>query len=162
MKKKLFLIVAIIIIAMFACMALVACGDPNAGNNNGGNHQEEDNNGGNGNNGNIDSPNAPIKEFLDKWLNSSYKTVYQASNSDARQISGNIYWQKTPERSIYVEVTGKNKANCFSGPTDSKDVENWDIEQLDKIEDICEFVNINVADLPQITAPERYIKCILQ
>ena len=127
MKKKLFLIVAIIIIAVFACMTLVACGgnDGNSSNNefvegdgnNGGNNQGEDNNGGNQDNENIVSPDATLKEFLDVWLKSSQKSFYQPAYGDATMvINGNIYWQFDFEDTKYVEITGKNKANYFFGP----------------------------------------------
>ena len=165
MKKKLFLIVAIIIIAVFACMTLVACGgnDGNSGNNefvegdsnNGGNNQGEDNNGGNQDNENIVSPDATLKEFLDVWLKSSQKSFYQPAYGDATiVINGNIYWQFDFEDTKYVEITGKNKANYFFGPKGSTNLDNWEIMKLETIDEICNSVNIEEEYLQVVNSPK--------
>lgn len=165
MKKKLFLIVAIIIIAVFACMTLVACGgnDGNSSNNefvegdgnNGGNNQGEDNNGGNQDNENIVSPDATLKEFLDVWLKSSQKSFYQPAYGDATMvINGNIYWQFDFEDTKYVEITGKNKANYFFGPKGSTNLDNWEIMKLETIDEICNSVNIEEEYLQEVNSPK--------
>lgn len=167
MKKKLFLIVAIIIIAVFACMTLVACGgnDGNSGNNgfiegdgnNGGNNQGEDNNGDNQDNENIVSPDATIKEFLDVWLKSSQKSFYQLTYDSLMVINGNIYCQVISEYTKYVQITGKNKANYFFGPKGSTNLDNWEIMKLETIDEICNSVGIEEEYLQEVNSPKDII-----
>lgn len=167
MKKKLFLIVAIIIIAVFACMTLVACGgnDGNSGNNefvegdgnNGGNNQGEDNNGGNQDNENNVSPDATLKEFLDVWLKSSQKSFYQLTYDSIMVINGNIYCQVISEYTKYFEITGKNKANYFFGPKGSTNLDNWEIMKLKTIDEICNSVGIEEEYLQEVNSPKDII-----
>ena len=175
MKKKVFLIVSIIIIAVLVCMSFVAC-DGNIGGNNNGNHGNDSEeviggegnnqgggieNGGNGdsnNDGNIINPNATIKEFMDVWKASSEKSFYQLVYGATKiTIYGNIFMQSDFETIKYLEITGKNRANYFYGPIDSTDLSRWEILKLESIEDICNYVKINMEVLTEVSTPKDII-----
>lgn len=168
MKKKLFLIVTIIMLTVFACMVLVACGgnDGNSGNNeyvegddnNSGNNQGGDSSGGDQNNEDIVSPET-IKEFFDVWLESSKKSFNQTTYGGATiVINGNTYWQCGNNYSAYLDITGKNKANCFSGPKDSTNLDDWDIKKLETIDEIRDYFFVDDENyLQEINSPKDII-----
>ncbi len=160
MKKKLFLIVAILIIAVVACMSLVACGgtDGDSNNNNGQIEGEGNNGGGNQGGENIETPDITIKGFFDTWLNSSEKSVSQTAYGDIKmEINSNLYIKNDSESTKYIEITGKNKANYFYGKKDSTNLNDWTIEKLETFEEICENAGIATDYLQEITAPKDII-----
>lgn len=167
MKKKLFLVVAIMIVAVIACMSLVACGGNNGNNGgNNGNGQEENIGGGNQggeqggeeeDNENVVSPNATITEFLDVWKKSSKKIFTQSRYKVNMVIHSNIFMQYGDENRRYLEITGKNHANYYVGSENSTDLADWNIRKLDNVEDICEVMCVE--NVQEVSSPKDILNC---
>ena len=130
MKKKLFLIMAIISVLLITCIALVACGDPNTGN---------------GDNNNTETK-SEISAFGDKW--NSEKAVYMTTKSGVNGVDveciqatdGNVFYcaNKTNTGStnmnigIYIKVVAKNKfIFCSNFLSDE-----WKIKEIEGLENL--------------------------
>lgn len=143
MKKKLFLILSIVLVAIMACSMLVACVDPDE---NGGDINQE------GEEINKVSIAESPTEFFNNWKADNNRSFAMAQGDDTESFAmsgGTIAKTEGGPYVHYYEITEKNKLNVYLYDKENKE---WERQAYSTLEDIKLEFSIDVDELTN-TAP---------